>query len=196
VIIGHYAAALLPRADDKKTPFGVFLLIANFPDFLWLALGLLKIEEPTPGSMWEATFQNLHVEMIYSHNAVPTILWALVLFIVVYILFRRVSSALWCSFLIILHFLCDLLAGYSHNILGPESPVIGLNLYHEAPQLALVIEALFGAGCVYWYVNRSKARGNPLRPKQVLYLYAIFVLGALIWLPTATIPLNVLFQLH
>ena len=55
---------------------------------------------------------------------------------------------------------------------------------------AIIIEAVFGAACALWFLRAERDAGRQLPPRRGLILYAIFVLGALIWLPTATVPLG------
>ncbi len=190
MIVGHYATALIPRRLQPEAPFWLLLLASNLSDFLWILLGLLGLEAPRPSSLWLATFQNIAVEMPYSHDGLPTLLLAIAFTVLVLILFRNLKTALWCGVLVIVHLLCDLLSGYPHHLAGNETAKIGLGLYNTAPHLALFLEALVGGLCVAWYLyDRKKAGLNTSRKTQTL-LYLVFVGGALIWLPTATLPLG------
>lgn len=193
MIVGHYATALIPRRFQPSAPFWLFLLASNLSDFLWILLGLMGHEAPKPSSMWLATFQNISVAMPYSHDALPTLLIALVFTILVYLFFKNFKTALWCGALVIVHLLCDLLSGFSHYLAGPETPKIGLGLYNEAPHLALFFEALVGALCVTWYLADRKKSGLLTSAKTKILLYSVFVGGALLWLPTATLPLGKVF---
>ena len=195
MIVGHYATALIPYSKmDRKAPLWLFLLCANLADFLWIFLGLIGIEATNPSSLWLATFQNLSVEMTYSHNALPSFILALIIFGFVYLFTRSIRVSLWCGVLILVHFLSDLLSGYEHHWVGPDSPILGLGLYTKNTYLALTIEAAFGALCLLWYIRQEKSKGRIIRKSKQLALYAIFILGALIWIPTATIPLGDLLK--
>jgi hypothetical protein len=183
MIVGHYATALIPHARLKDTPLWLLLLCANLADFAWLALALAGLEAPQPTSILDASFQAIRVEMRFSHDALPTLLGALAVGVAVYLFRRRAAEALVCAALVAGHLLCDLLAGYPHHLDGASTAQIGLGLYQSAPVAALFIEAAFGAACVATYASLST---KPIPRRNLMALYAVFVLGALAWLPTAT----------
>src|SRR5882672_4505704 len=90
VIVGHYAAALVPYSKlDRRAPLWLLMLCAQVPEFLWLVLSLAGVEKPSPDSMLDATFGNVKVEMLYSHNLVPALLQALVVSAIVFAVWRR-----------------------------------------------------------------------------------------------------------
>jgi len=186
VIVGHYAAALIPYSRLKKYPFWLLLLCANVPEFLWLLLALANVEPPSPPSLLDATFENLHVNMIYSHNLVPGVVQGVVVAALVYLWFRNRTLALWCGFLTLFHVLCDLVVGFEHQLLGPESPRVSLNTYGSMPYVAVAIELVFSVACVYWYQVSEKRRGRPRPRKQLAALYAVFIIGVGAGIPAAT----------
>lgn len=190
MIIGHYATALVPYGIGVRAPLWVFLLCANLADFLWLALIFLGKEVPEPSSMWTATFQNLRVNMEISHGLAPTLILGGITGIVVFLIWRDLASGIWAAVLVLAHFGADLLSGFEHDFAGIP---ISLNLYGRAPHAALLVEAAFGALCVFWYLRSARARGDEITSKQAKILYALFIVGALVWLPTATIPLGQVF---
>ena len=129
------------------------------PEFLWLLLALANVEPPSPPSLLDASFQNLHVDMVYSHNLIPAVVQGVVVAILVYLWFRDRTLALWCGFLTLLHVLCDLVVGFGHQLLGRDSPRVSLNSYGSMPYVAIAIELAFSVACVYWYqVSENRAR--------------------------------------
>jgi hypothetical protein len=194
VIIGHYAAALIPYSRLKTTPFWLLLLCANVPEFLWLLLALLGIEPVSPPSLFDATLKDLQVAMTYSHNLVPGLLQGGIVAALVYAWFRNRQLALWCGFLTVLHVLCDLVVGFEHQLLAPDSMRVSLNSYGTMPYVAMAIEAMFCIGCVAWYQFEEKKRGRALSLKRVFALYAVFLVGVAIWIPTATSSLKAQLQ--
>jgi hypothetical protein len=196
MIVGHYAPALIAYQRAPRGPLWLYLLAAGWQDLLWLGLAIAGLEVPQPGSPLEATFQNLRVEMTYSHDLLPTLWWAAVFALLGLIIARNRRAAFWCGALVIIHTLTDLVTGFPHHVFGPDSATVGLNLYGRLPELSIVAEAVFGAACVGWF-SRARARaGRPLFPGTALGLYAVFVLGALAWLPTARVPLGQLLRLR
>jgi hypothetical protein len=191
MIVGHYATALVAHARSQKTPLWIFLLCANLADFAWLALALVGLESPEPASILDASFRGIRADMRFSHDALPTLMGAAAVSLLVYLVRRRAAEALACGALVIGHLLCDLLAGYPHHLDGAGTRQIGLGLYLTAPEAAIVIEAAFGAACVFFY---ARSWGAPLRRRSLIGLYAVFTLGALAWLPTASRSLRSLFS--
>lgn len=194
MIVGHYAAALIPYSRLKQHPFWLLLLCANVPEFLWLALALLNVEPVSPPSLMDATFQNLQVAMTYSHNLIPGLLQGVVVTGLVFLWFRNKTLAFWCGFLTAFHVLCDVVVGFEHQLLGPTSPRTSLNTYGTMPHVAVAIELVFSIGCVYWYQLSERRRGRALPRAQLVALYAVFIIGVAAWFPAATVSLRE--QLH
>lgn len=190
MVVGHFATALIPATRYPKFPILMFLICSNLADFLWLFLACVGIETPIPTSMWEVTFQHMEVPIMYSHELWFTLLLAPAVFGITYLWFRQKGPALWCGALIFVHLLCDWLSGLEHPIWGPGTPCISLNLYGKAPFLAIVIEAFFGVLCVFYYEWNETKQGRPIAPKTLFCLYAVFTVGALVWLPVATVSLE------
>lgn len=193
MIVGHFATALFPRHRMPAAPLWLLLLCANLADFLWIALGFAGLEAPEPSSMLEATFGNMKVEMPFSHDLLPTLALAGVTSAVVWLGWRRGPLAAWCGALVVLHLVCDLVCGFRHNVAGPQTPAIGMNLYGAAPMTAIVLETVFGALCVAWFLWAERRAGRPISRGRALGLFALFAGGAIVWLPTATIPLGNVF---
>jgi len=192
MIIGHYAAALWPYSRLRSTgcPFWLLLLCANVPEFLWLSLALANVEAPHPGSMFDATFNNLQVDMIYSHNLVPALLQAGGVSAGVFAVWRKQRMALWCGFLTVFHVLCDYVIGFEHQVLGGSSPAVAMNSYGRWPRGAILVEAAFVAACIFAFHRSEERQGRLPSPRRRLLLYAVFLVGILLWLPSATVPLR------
>ncbi len=170
------------------------LLCANVPEFFWLVLALAGVEPVQPASLFDATLQNLHVAMTYSHNLAPAILQGVVVAGLVFAWYRNGQLALWCGGLTLFHVLSDLVVGFEHQWLAPDSMRVSLNTYGTVPLVALAIELIFTLACVSWYQVQEKKRGRPIAPKRLAALYAVFIIGVAIWVPTATVSLRQ--QLH
>jgi hypothetical protein len=190
VIVGHYAAALIPYSRLKQYPFWLLLLCANVPEFLWLLLALANVEAPSPNSLLDASLKNLHVDMIYSHNLIPGVLQGVVVAILVYLWFRDRTLALWCGFLTLFHVLCDLVVGFKHELLGRDSPHVSLDSYGSMPLVAIAIELAFSVACVFWYQVSEKRRGRPLPRIQLAALYSVFIIGVCAAIPAATLSVR------
>jgi hypothetical protein len=195
MILGHYASALVAKSELPKFPLWILLVFANLADFLWILLGLAGLEAPHPKSFLDASFANIVVQMTYSHDLIPTLVLSAVVYGAVHFGMRKPKAALWCAGLIILHFQCDLLAGYEHHVFGAQSRSIGLNFYQRAPHLALLIEAAFAITCVFLYARGMKRQGLPIPAKKQALLYGFFMIGILAFWPLGTMPLRQILHL-
>ena len=190
MIVGHYAAALVPYSRLEGRPLWLLLVAANVPEFLWLALALAGVEPTHPASLLDATFPNIAVDMTYSHNLIPGLIQGAIVFGVVYAIWRDRALALWCGALAIVHVICDIFVGFEHQLLGPDSPQVSLNTYEHAPVLAIAIELVFALGCVFAYLHMEANRGRPLTRGRMVALYTVFVVGILMWLPATSMSLR------
>jgi hypothetical protein len=195
MIVGHYAAALVPYSRLEGRPLWLLLVCANVPEFLWLTLALTGVEPTKPASLLDATFPNIDVHMTYSHNLVPGLVQGVVVFGLVYLIWRDRPLALWCGALTVVHVLCDILVGFKHELLGPDSPQVSLDTYGNAPVLAIAIELFFALGCVYAYLRSEQRRGRPVTRRRSVALYAVFAVGILMWLPATSMSLRQTFAL-
>jgi len=194
VIVGHYAAALVPYSRLEGRPLWLLLVCANVPEFLWLALALAGIEPTTPASLLDATFPNLHVDMTFSHNLVPGLIQGAVVFAIVQMIWRDRALALWCGALTIVHVLCDLVVGFQHQLLGPGSPQVSLDTYGHMPQVAILIELAFALACIHFYLRSEARSGRPLSRGRRNALYAVFAVGILMWMPATVMSLRELLM--
>ena len=192
MIVGHYAAALVPYSRLEGRPLWLLLVAANVPEFLWLALALAGVESTNPASLLDATFPNIDVHMTYSHNLIPGLIQGLIVFALVQLIWRDRPLALWCGGLTVVHVLADILVGFKHELLGPNSPH---DTYGRAPVLAIAIELVFALGCVYVYLTSEQRRGRPVTRGRSVALYAVFVVGILMWLPATSMSLRQTFAL-
>ncbi len=190
MIVGHYAAALIARPHRPTAPFWLFLLSANLAEFLWLVLALVGVEAPVPSSLLDASFQNLRVDMVLSHNLAPNLALSALLFVVVWLATRDRGLAIWCAALCHLHVWCDYLVGFEHQVAGRQSAPIGLNSYARFPELAIVLELAFAWLCIAYYLYMERRAGRTPRPARVLVLLFIFTLGILAWLPNARVSMR------
>lgn len=188
MIAGHYAAALLPAAHRAKAPFWLFLLASQIPEFFWLFLAVVGVEPALPANILDATFDNISVDMRFSHNLIPAVIQALLTGAIVAAVLRSKPAALWCAALVLIHVLCDYLVGFSHQILSVTSPEIGLNSYRTMPYAAICMELAFAWICLGYF--QFKRRDIDFSRRQWILLYAFFTAGILVWMPAARIPMR------
>ncbi|MDZ4725273.1 MAG: hypothetical protein SH817_03905 [Leptospira sp.] len=190
MVIGHYAAALIPVAHKVKAPFWLFLLCAQIPEFLWLLLATIGLEPTLPSSILDAALSNLQVDMKYSHNLVPALIQSVVTGLLILIIYRNLKLMLWCVSLVVIHVLCDYIVGYAHQVMWYESQPIGFNTYTSVPYIAVLIELVFAMSIVA-YLQLKRGGDSEFPMKKIKTLYIVFAIGILVLLPTAKIPLKI-----
>jgi hypothetical protein len=183
MVIGHYATAYAMKPHVPAAPMWLLLLCANLLDAIWLLLAGFGYETPVPNSWLEASYSSLRVQMPYSHDLLPALGWAVLVFYLVAGLFRQWKVGLACALLIVGHEALDLLAGFEHNVAGPSTRIVGTGLYTSAPYLSFLLEAAVAGVCVAWYCARQKRSGAPVSASRKRWLYVFFVGSALIWFP-------------
>lgn len=187
MIAGHYATALVPYELTRKSsgaPFWLFLLAAQFLDFLMLGLVAAGLERLDPHNFLEVAFASLEAEMLISHDVVPVLGWAALVGLVVWPIFRSGVVALWCAALVVVHELSDLLVGFEHYVFGSDTAALGFNLYQKAPVTGLMIEAMLCAALVFWFCRHRARHGEPVTKVVQWGLYGVLVGSTL-----ATVPL-------
>lgn len=196
MVAGHYATALVPYELTRKTQgtgFWVFLLAAQFLDFLMLALLAVGVETFTPADFLEVSFVSMRTNMFVSHDILPVIGWATLFGFSVWAISKKPVVAFWCAGLILFHEICDLVVGFRHYLLGDNTAALGLALYNKAPIAAMIIEALMCAAIVFWFCRKRARQDDAVSPVLMWGLYGLLVGGALATLPIATRSLNSMF---
>lgn len=190
--MGHYATALLPWAKNKSWPLWLLLVCGQWGDLLWLALAVAGLEPTTPENVLDVTIINMKVSMLWSHGLLSALLQALAVAGLVFAVTKQRALALWCAGLIVLHVACDGLVGWKHELLGEGSPKWGLGFYESPSTLlpAIVLEAAFGALCVWWFLRERAKAGIPVSPRRRVALYAVFSAGAFLFALNATVSVR------
>ncbi len=189
MVMGHFATALVPyqkSSGNPKASFWLFLLAAQFLDFLMLGFMAVGMETVSPENFFDASFAGMQTNMLYSHNLVPVTIWALGFTAVIYAVIRDVTVSLWCFALIVFHELCDLVVGFEHNLTNADSLAVGMKLYTVAPVAGLLIEVAMCAGLVWWFARQRANAGQTLSPRAKRGLYLVLVGGTLATMPIAT----------
>ncbi len=190
MIGGHFATALVAKQQSPAGPLAFYLAISQLPDFLWHALHFLGVEPTSPANPMLVSLDNMQVDMTYSHDLLPTILWIVLATLAGRGLFGDWRTGITAGVLVLAHLFCDAISGHAHFIFGPESPTIGLGLYASAPYLALGIEAVFTA-CMMGWVFATDAKNGVRRSRATLGVWAaVFGGGTLMMAPSAALSMT------
>lgn len=187
MFMGHYATALIPYEKLRgrtDTPFWVYLLAAQFLDILMMTLVVANIESLAPQDRDIARFHNMQTDMFVSHDILPVLFWSVLFAGFAWLITKQRIVALWCASLVLFHEFLDYLVGFEHRIyderiFGTNSEWIGLNLYHNAPVLGMVIETLLCVACLIWFFDQRSKKDKPASLRLKLGLSLMLVGGCL-----------------
>jgi len=171
VLAGHYATALIAQQRTKTSAILYFLIACQFPDFLWLGFHYLGLEHTEPTDAFALTLDTMHVEMMYSHDVLPTLLWMAVVAGIGTALYRNWKVGAVGAGLLGVHAVTDFFVGFPHGVFGPDSPRVGLGLYETAPYVAVTLELLFTVAVLVWFF-RTDARAGIAYARTSLVLFA------------------------
>jgi len=163
MFIGHFAMAFGAKALLKnKAPalsLGTAFLAAQFVDLLWPTLLLAGVErvEINPG---DTAFTPLNfVFYPISHSLVSVVFWSSI-FAMAYVMIRRnVAAAVTVGFLVLSHWLLDLVTHRPDLPLVPGGRVfVGLGLWNSVAWTLLIEFALYALGV--WLYTRATVAKN------------------------------------
>ncbi|GAB5536157.1 MAG: hypothetical protein Rubg2KO_24060 [Rubricoccaceae bacterium] len=200
MLAGHFATALVARQRTTARRFsgtllGWYLVISQVPDLLWLSFHYLGLEPTQPGDLFDVTLQTLSVDMVFSHDLVPIVGWAMLFGVLGAVVFKDQRVGLASVVLIGLHALTDYLGGYPHHVLGPETASVGTGLYLTAPFAGVALEAVYTVGFVGWFLVEERRRGTVRSAGNRRALVGLFVFNILFMASIATTSMREWFGL-
>lgn len=193
MLAGHFTTALIAKQKFPKGTLLYFLIISQLQDFLWFVFHYLGIEPTSPGDAFDATLSNMAVDMVYSHDLLPLLIWLIIAFTLGKIFFKSTQIGLVSMALVSIHFVLDFFSGHMHHIFGADTMEAGLGLYASNPYLAIFIEALFIIAAL-WYFFREEAKKGIIRTiKNRIAIISVFSYGIVFMLLIATKSFRELF---
>lgn len=195
MVTGHFATALVPyeltrQTTGRRPPFWLFLLASQFLDFLMLALVAAGIEHLTPANMLDLSFAGMRADMFASHDLPPVAGWSAAFGLFAWGLTRQAQTALWCAALVAFHEACDLVVGFKHGWMGEANPMLGINLYTQAPVTGLLLEAALATLSVWGFVRLRARASRPVSRGTQWGLYGLLPGGALASLVVARVSVH------
>ena len=186
MLAGHYSTALVAYSKYPKGTLIYFLIASQLQDLLWFIFHYLGLEHTEPSDVFNATISNMAVDMLYSHDLIPQILWVLIIFLVGRFMFKNTKIGLIGAALLVGHFILDFFSGHPHHVFGAETADVGLGLYASNVFLAIGIEAIFCVAAL-WYFFREEAKNGVQRTaKNKASIIGLFVFGIVFMLSIAT----------
>ena len=195
MLAGHFTTALIANQKFPKASLLYFLIISQLQDFLWFVFHYLGLEPTNPSDAFDASLINMSVDMIYSHDLLPLLVWLILGFTLGKLLFKSTQIGLVSMALVLIHFVLDFFSGHIHHVFGAETMELGFGLYASNPYLAVVIEALFCIVALWYYFKGEVKMGNRRLQSNKIAIISVFAYGIVFMLLIATHSFRELFDL-
>ena len=186
MLAGHFSTALIAKQRFPKGTLLYFLIISQLQDLLWFVFHYLWIEPTNPSDAFDATLSNMTVDMVYSHDLLPLLIWLIIAFTLGKILFKSTQIGLVSMALVSIHFILDFFSGHMHHVFGAETMELGFGLYASNPYLAIIIEALFSIVALWYFFREEGKKGIVRTKKNRIAIISVFVYGIVFMLLIAT----------
>ena len=186
MLAGHFSTALVANQKFPKGSLLYFLIASQLQDLLWFTFHYLGLEPTGPSDVFDTTLSNLSVDMLYSHDLIPQVIWVIIFFLIGKLFFKSTKIGLAGAALIIGHYVLDFFSGHPHHIFGEESAAFGLGLYASNVFLAIGIEAIFIVGSLWYFFNTEAKAGIHRSGKNKAFIIGLFVFGVVFMLTIAT----------
>ena len=195
MLAGHFNTALIANQKFPKAILLYFLIISQLQDFLWFVFHYLGLEPTNPGDAFDASLINMSVDMVYSHDLLPLLVWLIIGFTLGKLLFKSTQIGLVSMALVLIHFVLDFFSGHIHHVFGAETMELGFGLYASNPYLAVAIEALFSIVALWYYFKEEAKMGNRRLQSNKIAIISVFAYGIVFMLLIATHSFRELFDL-
>ena len=195
MLAGHFTTALIANQKFPKASLLYFLIISQLQDFLWFVFHYLGLEPTNPSDAFDASLINMSVDMIYSHDLLPLLVWLILGFTLGKLLFKSTQIGLASMALVLIHFVLDFFSGHIHHVFGAETMELGFGLYASNPYLAVAIEALFSIVALWYYFKEEAKMGNRRLQSNKIAIISVFAYGIVFMLLIATHSFRELFDL-
>ena len=193
MLAGHFTTALIAKQKFPKASLLYFLIISQLQDFLWFVFHYLGLEPTNPSDAFDASLINMSVDMVYSHDLLPLLVWLIIGFTLGKLLFKSTQIGLVSMVLVLIHFVLDFFSGHIHHVFGAETMELGFGLYASNPYLAVAIEALFSIVALWYYFKEEAKMGNRRLQSNKIAIISVFAYGIIFMLLIATHSFRELF---
>lgn len=190
MLVGHYATALVAHQKFPKGALLYFLIVSQLQDFLWFIFHYLGLEHTEPHDAFDTTISNMSVDMLYSHDLIPQLIWMLIVYVAGRVIYKSNKVAMIGALLIVGHFVLDFFSGHPHHIFGVDTHEVGLGLYASNPYLAIGIEAIFSVVALWYFFSQEIKSGIQRSFKNKAIIIGAFIYGLGFMFSTASVSLR------
>lgn len=190
MLAGHYTAALVAYQKFPKGTLLFFLIASQLQDLLWFLLHFFGLEYTTPNDVFDTTLSNMTVDMLYSHDLLPQIVWLVIIFLVGKVIFKSTKIGVAGALIVASHFILDIFSGHPHHIFGADSQNIALGLYGTNVYLAIAIEVVFCIVMLWYFFTQDAKNGVQRTSKNKASIIGLFAFGIVFMLSIATVSIR------
>jgi hypothetical protein len=195
MLAGHFTTALIAKQKFPKGTLLYFLIISQLQDILWFTFHYLGLESTDPSDAFDATLSNMAVDMLYSHDLIPLLFWLAIVFVIGKFFFKSTQVGLVSVGLVLAHFVLDFFSGHMHHLFGAGTMKAGLGLYTSSPYLAILIEAIFSIGAIWYFFREESKKGISRTTKNRVAIISVFAYGIIFMLLIGTRSFRELFSI-
>jgi len=186
MLAGHFTTALIAKQKFPKGMLLYFLIISQLQDLLWFTFHYLGLEHTNPIDAFDATLSNMAVDMLYSHDLMPLLIWLPLVFLIGKFLFKSTQIGIVSMVLVLSHFVLDYFSGHMHHLFGADTMEAGLGLYASSPYIAIAIEAVFSIVALWYFFSQEAKKGIIRTMKNRIAIISVFAYGIIFMLLIAT----------
>lgn len=161
MFVGHYGPALAAKAGARSAPLWLFVVAAQFLDYLWASFILVGVEHAriVPGFAAMSTL-DLY-DMPWTHSLVAALIWSAVFALLVrfFLRIRSAAALLLLAATVFSHWLADLAVHLEDLPLYPGGPKVGFGAWRD-PAATLALEfGVLALGFIF-YLLTTRARSG------------------------------------
>ena len=186
MLAGHFTTALIAKQKFPKGMLLYFLIISQLQDLLWFTFHYLGLEHTDPIDAFDATLSNMAVDMLYSHDLMPLLIWLPLVFLIGKFLFKSTQIGIVSMVLVLSHFVLDYFSGHMHHLFGADTMEAGLGLYASSPYIAIAIEAVFSIVALWYFFSQEAKKGIIRTMKNRIAIISVFAYGIIFMMIIAT----------
>lgn len=160
MFIGHFGAGFGVKKFAPSISLGTLFLAGQWIDLIWPLFLILGLERVVidPGNTVVTPLNFIHYPL--THSLLGVLIWALILGGIYYIIKKNLKNALWIGFLVVSHWILDLITHRPDLPLSPGSQtMVGFGLWNSVVGTLSLEIAIFILG-IYFYFRSTVANNK------------------------------------